>query len=112
MYRKMFTLSFQSTVTCSFMFSICFFYYFRLNVLRVKTAVQINSAANSAISANSVLMVLDVLMMTSVVAKKFANLEVVKLNQVRIRNKVDILENVSVLLNTLKRKRVQTLFLL
>ena len=51
---------------------------------RRKTVTQINSAANSAISANSVLMVLDVLMMTSVVEKKFANLEVVKLNQVGI----------------------------
>ena len=55
----------------------------------MKTAVQINSAANSDFSANSALMVLDVLVMTSVVAKKFANLEVVKLNQVRIRNKLD-----------------------
>ena len=51
----------------------------------MKTAVQINSAANSDFNANSALMVLDVLMMTSVVAKKFANWEVVKLNQVRIQ---------------------------
>lgn len=78
---------------CGVIFSICFI-YFRLNVLRMKTAVQINSAANSDFSANSALMVLDVLMMTSVVAKKFANLEVVKFNQVRIRNKVDNLEDV------------------
>ena len=54
--------------------------------------MQINSAANSDFSANSALMVLDVLTMTSVVAKKFASLEIVKLSQVRIQNKVDILE--------------------
>ena len=59
----------------------------------MKTVVQINSAANSDFSANSVLMVLDVLTMTNVVVKKFANLETVKLSQVRIQNKVDILEN-------------------
>lgn len=78
---------------CGFIFNICFI-YFRLNVLRTKTAVQINSAANSDFSANSALMVLDVLMMTSVVAKKFANLEVVKFSQVRIQNKVDNLKDV------------------
>jgi len=49
----------------------------------MKTAVLINSATDSAISANSVLMALDVLMMTSVVAKKYADWEVAKLNQVR-----------------------------
>ena len=49
----------------------------------MKIAVQINSATDSAISANSVLMGLDVLMMTSVVAKKYADWEVAKLNQVR-----------------------------
>lgn len=78
---------------CGVIFNICFI-YFRLNVLRTKTAVQINSAANSDFSANSALMVLDVLMMTSVVAKKFANLEVVKFSQVRIQNKVDNLKDV------------------
>ena len=79
---------------CGFIFNICFI-YFRLNVLRTKTAVQINSVANSDFSANSALMVLDVLTMTSVVAKKFADLEIVKLNQVRIqRIQVDILEDV------------------
>lgn len=57
--------------------------YFRLNVLSMKIAVHINSATDSAISANSVLMALDVLMMTSVVAKKYADWEVAKLNQVR-----------------------------
>ena len=49
----------------------------------MKIAVQIDSATDSAISANSVLMGLDVLMMTSVVAKKYADWEVAKLNQVR-----------------------------
>lgn len=57
--------------------------YFRLNVLSMKIAVQIDSATDSAISANNVLMGLDVLMMTSVVAKKYADWEVAKLNQVR-----------------------------
>lgn len=69
---------------------ICCFNDFRLNVPRKKTAVQINSAANSAISANSVLMILDVLIMTSVVARKFANLASVKLSQVGICVRVDI----------------------
>ena len=55
--------------------------------------MQINSAADSAISANSVWMVLDVLtMMTGVVAKKCADLEVVKLNPVGIQ--VDVLKDV------------------
>ena len=79
-------LEFTRVQLCArFIFNTCFI-YFRLNVLRMKTAVQIKSAANSDFSANSALMVLDVLVMTSVVAKKFANLEVVKLNQVRIQN--------------------------
>lgn len=65
----------------------------RLIVPRKKTAVRINSAANSPISANSVLMVLDVSMMTSVVEKKFANLELVKLNQVGIQIRVSTVHN-------------------
>lgn len=73
---------------CTVIFNICLFIYllniyFRLNASRTKTAVQINSAANSDFSANSAWMVLDVSAMTSVVAKKFANLEIVKLSQVR-----------------------------
>ena len=86
----MLTLNSQEYTYVHALYFICF----RWNVLRMKTAVQINSAANSDFSANSALMVLDVLVMTSVVAKKFANLEVVKLNQVRIQKKLDILEDV------------------
>lgn len=56
---------------------------FRLNVPRMMTAVLISSVANSVISVSNALMGLVVLMMTSAVAKKFANLASVQMNQVR-----------------------------
>lgn len=56
---------------------------FRLNVPRTMTAVLISSVANSVISVSNALMGLVVLMMTSAVAKKFANLASVQMNQVR-----------------------------
>lgn len=56
---------------------------FRLNVPRTMTAVLISSVANSVISVSNALMGLVVLMMTSAVAKKFANLASVQVNQVR-----------------------------
>lgn len=56
---------------------------FRLNVPRKMTAVLISSVANSVISVSNALMGLVVLMMTSAVAKKFANLASVQMNQVR-----------------------------
>lgn len=55
---------------------------FRLNVPRMMTAVLISSVANSVISVSNALMGLVVLMMTSAVAKKFANLASVQMNQV------------------------------
>lgn len=56
---------------------------FRRNVPRTMTAVLISSVANSVISVSNALMGLVVLMMTSAVAKKFANLASVQMNQVR-----------------------------
>lgn len=56
---------------------------FRLNVPRTMTVVLISSVANSVISVSNALMGLVVLMMTSAVAKKFANLASVQMNQVR-----------------------------
>ena len=56
---------------------------FRLNVPRMMTAVLISSVANSVINVSNALMGLVVLMMTSAVAKKFANLASVQMNQVR-----------------------------
>ena len=67
-YLYMFLIQKYSLISCTVPCD------YRQNVLRVKTVVKVNSAANSPTSVNSVLKTLDASVMISVVETRFASL--------------------------------------